>query len=90
MERVSDILFSLFRGTPQHGDWVVACLEGAWAPLVGERLAAACRPVSFEGSELVIEITDREWDDAIRSLADELLEKIRDATGNEVQQLSFR
>ena len=89
MEPIAALLFKIYRGTPQHPDWMVACMQGAWPAFVGERLARVCRPSAFNKSTLVIEIMDPEWEDALRSMQDELLEKIRLATGDEVLRLSF-
>jgi hypothetical protein len=82
-------MLSLFRGTPDNGDWIVACLEGAWPKLLGDRLAAVCRPVSFKGAELVIQIADRGWEDAVTNLQPELLKKLRDATDGKILSLSI-
>lgn len=83
------MLYSLYKGQPGHGQWVVSCLEGSWSKILGERLAGVCRPVSFEKSDLRIEIQDREWDRAIRSVQQTLLEKLCAATANEVKSISF-
>jgi hypothetical protein len=83
------MLFSLHKGMPDQGQWVVACLQGAWPKLLGERLAAVCKPVLFEGADLRIEILDRDWEGALRSVRTELLDKLRSATANEVRTLSF-
>jgi hypothetical protein len=89
MEPLSRIIFSLYRGSPRHGEWVTACLEGIWQRLLGERLADVCRPLRFTDSKLVVEILDPTWEDALRSMQGMILAKLRDATANEVQQLSF-
>ena len=89
MEPLSGILFGLFRGSPQHGDWVLACLEGAWPVLVSERIAQVCRPVRFENSKLTIEITDAAWDEQLRRMGPELLLRIGQGTAAEVRELLF-
>jgi hypothetical protein len=89
LEPLADVLFSLYRGQPDHGPWVVACLEKSWIRLLGEKLAAVCRPVRLDGSNLVIEIRDREWEPAVRSVASALLDKIQAATAKEVKTISF-
>ena len=76
MEPISSVLFKIYRGTPQHADWMVACLQGAWPALVGERLASVCRPAAFNKATLVIEVLDADWDGALRSTRKELLEKL--------------
>ncbi len=90
MQPVSSVIYSLFRGSPRHDEWVVACLEGAWTGLLGERLATACKPVRFERSSLLVEVLDEAWIEPLRSCSAELLARIRTATGGEVQCVDFR
>ena len=89
MESVSTVLFSLFHGTPRHEQWVVSCLEGAWPGLLGQNLAGVSRPRALEKSRLVVEVTDPEWAEALDGLKDEILMKLRAATGGEVQSVVF-
>jgi predicted nucleic acid-binding Zn ribbon protein len=89
MKPVSNIIFSIFRGTAQHDDWVLSCLEGAWPTLVGERLASACRPRTFKEPHLIVEVIDPEWVPALKSMKGELLAKIEAATGGEVRSLEL-
>ena len=88
MEQLFKVLLLLHRGTPKHGEWVIACLEGAWPRLVGERLAAICRPSRLEGSELVVEILDKDWEEAVKSVKPALLEKLQAATADEVKSIT--
>jgi hypothetical protein len=88
VEQLCGVLFSLHRGTPRHGDWVIACLAGAWSRLIGDRLAAACRPVRFKNSALTIEVLDIAWVEAVKSVTPELMEKLRIATAGEVKSVS--
>ena len=90
LEPVSEALFRLYRGTPQHGEWVIACLEGAWHKLIGDRLAGICRPLAFKNSKLVIEVTDESWELAVRGVETEMLERLCRATSGEIQSLSVR
>ncbi len=90
MDSISSVLFTLYRGTPQHAEWMIACLEGAWPSLAGERIARTCRPLLFDESCLVIEITDPAWEAAIKEMAGELLDRIRTGTCGEVRCLDFR
>jgi predicted nucleic acid-binding Zn ribbon protein len=87
MESISNLIFSLFRGTPQHADWVTACLQGAWERIVGPGIARACRPAALSGTELLVSVQDATWEATLRSLRDQMLEKVRLATGGEVQSL---
>jgi len=88
LEKLFGLLFSIYRGTPKHGEWVVACLQGAWQKLLGDKLAAVCAPASFDGSTLVIEVIDPQWNEAVRSVVPALLEKLRTATAGEVSRVS--
>jgi hypothetical protein len=89
MEPISKVLFGLFRGSHQHGDWVVACLEGAWPALMGDRISRVCHPLRCENHRLTIQILDAAWDEPIREMEGELLERIRLGTANEVRELDF-
>ncbi len=89
MEQISDILFGLYRGTPRHGEWVLACLEGMWPGLLGERLARVCRPTALKNSTLMITVLDPDWEGALRSLEADLLSRIDKASGGEIRVLSF-
>jgi predicted nucleic acid-binding Zn ribbon protein len=89
MESISSIIFTLFRGSPQRGEWVIACLEGAWRGLVGDRISQVCRPLSFNNSCLTIEVLDAAWEEPLRGMKPELLLRIRQATGDEVRELHF-
>jgi hypothetical protein len=89
MERLFGILLSLYRGTSQHGEWVIECLKGSWPRLVGDKLAEVCRPVALVGSELKIEILDDAWEGAVRSVRLELQDKLRVVTAGEVKTLTL-
>jgi len=90
MEKISSVLFSLYRGTPKHGEWVVACLSGIWPGLLGERLSRACRPLAFQHSTLTIGFSDSIWEEPLRSVESELLIRFRQATGDEVRALAWK
>ncbi len=90
MHSIADTIFGLYRGTPQHGEWVVGCLDGAWPALVGERLAGICRPSKFEGVCLTLEVIDASWLEALKSMENDICGKLRAATGLEIQRINFR
>lgn len=90
MEQIFAILLSLHRGTSDNSDWVIGCLAGAWPKLLGDRLAAVCRPAAFRKPELVIELTDKTWEEAVTSIKPELLEKLRVVTSGLIQSISVR
>jgi len=89
LKQLFSILLGIGRGTPQHSNWVLVCLEGAWTKLVGDRLAAVCRPVRLKDSELVVEILDQDWEEAIKGIESDLQQKLESATMGIVKTLSF-
>jgi predicted nucleic acid-binding Zn ribbon protein len=89
MDSISNTLLFLYRGTPFHGEWITACLDGAWQELLGNRVAKACRPVALHGVELVIEVLDTAWLPALASMKPDLLQRIQAKTAGEVQRISF-
>ncbi|MEJ2111668.1 MAG: DciA family protein [Acidobacteriota bacterium] len=89
MDSAFGIIFSLQRGTPRHSRWVVECLNGSWDKIVGRKLAKVCRPAYFKGAVLKIEITDEAWLDTVRSMQEELRERIHSATNGEVRNLKL-
>jgi hypothetical protein len=87
LEKAFGVLFSVWRGTPTQGDWAIACLQGAWPKIIGDRLAGVSAPVSFDGSTLVIEVKDPQWNEIVDSVRAALLEKLRGATAGEIRKL---
>jgi hypothetical protein len=87
MEPVSTVIYALFRGSPQHADWVVSCLEGAWPGLLGDKLSEMCTPAGLEGTRLTIQVLDPSWLEPLRGCSGEILERIRQATGGEVRSV---
>ena len=90
LEPIFSLLFSLNRGTPNYEEWVITCLEGAWPRLVGDRLAAVCRPAAFKNSELAIDVLDKGWEEAVRSVKPDLSDKLRTATAGAVKAIAIR
>jgi predicted nucleic acid-binding Zn ribbon protein len=90
MESLAKVLISLYRQSPHHETWVVACLEGMWRGLMGERIARICRPVEMRSGQLVVTVLNPAWHPVLSRMAPELLERIRSATGNEVRRLVLR
>lgn len=87
MKHLSTALYSLYRGQPSHGEWVVACLEGAWPAIMGETLARKCRPSIFDRGVLTIEVTDEAWDAPLREMVDQLRCRLTQATAGEVRSV---
>jgi hypothetical protein len=90
MEPLSKILFSLYQGTPFHDEWMVGCLQGAWAGLLGDRIDKVCRPAAVRGRELVVEVFNADWLPILSGMKLKLLERIHSVTGDGVLQISFK
>lgn len=90
MEHVSRSLLSLYRDTPQHGEWIVTCLQGAWRGLVGDRLAAACRPVAWKGGRLTLQVFEAEWFNCLQEMKTELVERLQALAGDEIRDIEIR
>jgi len=90
MEPLSKILFSLYQGTPFHDEWIVGCLQGVWAGLLGERIDKVCRPAAVHGRELVVEVSDADWLPILSGMKLKLLERVHSVTGDDVLQITFR
>jgi len=90
MDALKDVLFTLFRKTPHHDSWVIACLEGAWSGILGEGIARICRPLKLLHGELVIEVLDPAWKPALSGMKAELARRLRSASGGAVTGVKFR
>ena len=89
MEALAQILLSLYRDTPNHDEWVIACLQGAWSEALGDKISHACRPQGLRHHELLIEVMDPAWMPALSDMKPQLLQRLRVASGGAVQRLSF-
>ena len=90
MEPLFGVLVALNNGTSRHGEWVLACLRGAWPKLVGDRLASVCHPAGFSGAELILEVGDPDWEKAVSSIKDALVARLNEATRGLVKTVSLR
>jgi predicted nucleic acid-binding Zn ribbon protein len=61
-----------------------ARLFGSWAVVVGEEIAARCRPVKLEDGELVVEAESTAWATQLNLLRTKLLGRIRTGVGPDV------
>jgi len=89
MDRAFGILFSLQRGTPRHGQWVIECLKGSWEKIVGRKLAAVCCPVELKGTVLKVQVVDNDWMHTVEGMRMEIQGKLRSETCGEVKTLVF-
>ena len=69
----------------------LAALQLAWAEAVGERIAAAARPVSEKSGEAVVACVDSVWAQELDLMQAELLERLRARLGEATPRvLHFR
>lgn len=69
----------------------LAALQLAWGEVVGERIAAAARPVSERSGEAVIVCIDSVWAQELDLMQADLLERLRSRLGEASPQvLRFR
>jgi predicted nucleic acid-binding Zn ribbon protein len=61
-----------------------ATVFGDWTGVVGDQVAAHCRPVKLEGGELTIEAESTAWATQLRLLAGKLLAQIAGQVGHNV------
>lgn len=69
----------------------LAAVQAAWAETVGERVAAAARPVSESDGALVVSCSDPVWAQELDLMQEQLLERLRERLGEQAPQtLRFR
>jgi predicted nucleic acid-binding Zn ribbon protein len=61
-----------------------ATVFGRWEQVVGEDVAAHCRPIKLEDGELTVEAESTAWATQLRLLAGKLLKRIAGEVGNGV------
>lgn len=60
-----------------------------WQELVGEQVAAHCRPLKLDGGTLVVEVDDPTWATQMKFLQSEVIERLRDGGGMAVERLEI-
>ena len=69
----------------------LAALQGAWMEAVGERVAAAARPVSEREGTVVVECDDPVWAEELELMQSQLLEQLEARLGERAPRaLRFR
>jgi predicted nucleic acid-binding Zn ribbon protein len=69
----------------------LAALQGAWAEVVGERIAAVANPVSERSGEATVNCADSVWAQELDLMQGELLQRLRERLGERApQSLRFR
>lgn len=76
------------RAAPRTG---LAAVQSVWAEVVGERVAAAARPVSERGGEVVVACSDTVWAEELDLMQERLRQALRERLGDSApQSLRFR
>jgi len=69
----------------------LAAVQEVWAETVGERVAAAARPVSEAAGELVVACSDPVWAEELDLMQEQLLARLRERLGEAApRSLRFR
>jgi predicted nucleic acid-binding Zn ribbon protein len=56
-------------------------LQGAWAEVVGERIAAVASPVSERAGEVTVSCSDSVWAQELDLMQGQLLERLKEHLG---------
>ena len=69
----------------------LAAVQAAWAPTVGEQLAAVAAPTSERDGTVTVECADAVWAQELDLMQDALLERLQAAVGEQAPKaLRFR
>lgn len=60
-----------------------------WAELVGEQVAAHCRPLKLDDGVLVVEVDDPAWATQLKILHSDVVERLRAGGGMAVERLEI-
>ena len=79
---------ALRRAAPQTR---LAAVQGAWAEVVGERIAAVAEPVSERAGTVVVRCADPVWAHELELLQEQFLQRLRGRLREQApQSLRFR
>jgi predicted nucleic acid-binding Zn ribbon protein len=88
---VGESLDRLTRSLSGVGAQPLASVFTEWPKVVGETLAAHCRPLSLDGTRLVIAVDEAAWATQIRYLETELLGRLAEVVeGPRVASIEVR
>lgn len=82
----SALRVALDRAAPKTG---LAAVQGVWAEVAGERIAAAARPVAERAGEVTIACVDAIWAEELDLMQGRLLDALRARLGDSAPR-SFR
>lgn len=75
-KRVGEGLDRVARGLSGIGAQPLATVFTEWSVIVGDTLAAHCRPLALDGTRLVIGVDEAAWATQVRFLETELLARL--------------
>ena len=88
---VGESLDRLTRSLSGVGAQPLASVFTEWPKVVGDTLAAHCRPVSLDGTRLVIAVDEPAWATQVRYLETELIARVAEVVGGPpVQAIEVR
>jgi predicted nucleic acid-binding Zn ribbon protein len=80
---MGESLDRLVRGLGAPSAGVTTSIFADWGEIVGEQIAAHCRPATLRERILTVTVTDPGWATQLRFLEGELLGRIATATGSD-------
>ena len=90
-KQVGEGLDRLARSLSGVGAQPLATVFTEWSTVVGETLAAHCRPLALDGTRLVIGVDEAAWATQVRFLETELLDRLREVVaGTLVRSIEVR
>jgi predicted nucleic acid-binding Zn ribbon protein len=69
----------------------LAAVQASWAEAVGDRVAAAARPVAERGGTVTVSCADPVWAEELELMQEQVLERLREQLGEQApESLRFR
>lgn len=84
---LGDVLDDVLAGLHAPSGAGLATVFGAWEAVVGERLAAHCRPVQIDGTRLLIAVDDPAWATEVRYRAPDVVDRLAEVAKESMIEL---
>lgn len=72
------------------GAAAVGGVFGRWVEIVGDAMALHVQPVMLDGGRLLVEVREPAWATQVRMLNDQLLGRIKDVAGIDIEAIDVR
>ena len=72
------------------GAAAVGGVFGRWPEIVGDAMALHVQPVMLDGGRLLVEVQEPAWATQVRMLNDQLLGRIKDVAGVDIETIDVR